>query len=116
MRSRHGRDFEARVFFPPLPCIRMLARLGSFSRAVAPIGRRAASNASKPSFPASVLNAPATEVTTLPNGVRVASEVRRSRPVRDSCQPGLSTQAVKRHAASESFTLSTLYAAGCPGR
>jgi processing peptidase subunit beta len=27
-------------------------------------------------FPAYILNAPATEVTTLPNGVRVASEVR----------------------------------------
>ncbi len=33
------------------------------------------STAAANNFPAYVLNAPATEVTTLPNGVRVASEV-----------------------------------------
>lgn len=53
----------------------MLSKVASLAR-----GRVGAIRAAS-SFPPSVANAPATEITTLDNGLRVASEVRTLRPV-----------------------------------
>ena len=52
----------------------MLSKVASLAR-----GRVGAIRAAS-SFPPSVANAPATEITTLDNGLRVASEVRTLRP------------------------------------